>query len=193
MLVLPHKIVAALWKFLTLAQELLLLSLVNTKYMSQELVAVFQGGSFLDFNVFAPIFSLLPAEYQGEVGYNALDDNSQYHPTLAGKMFLVNLKCQICFALLSLLGFTICAVLGMRFPYFRKMSQRYLFNGLIDSMQASFIDAVLCAMVQIKNVCIHRALIRSSHSRIARSTISTPWQPSPHWRSKAVSSRSRST
>ncbi len=73
-------IVVAFWKFLNMEQEIILLAVINTKYMSENLIAAFQGGSFVNFNVFSWLISNLPAEYQGEVGYNALDDNSQYHP-----------------------------------------------------------------------------------------------------------------
>ncbi len=72
--------VAALWKFLNLAQEIILLSLVNTRFVSQELVAAFQGGSFVNFDFFNPLFSLMPPEYRGQVGYNALTDGQQNHP-----------------------------------------------------------------------------------------------------------------
>ncbi len=74
--------IAALWKFLGPAQELQLLAIVNAKYVSNTLVAVFEGSAFLNFNVFSFLFSLLPPEYQGQVGYNALMDNAQYHPNI---------------------------------------------------------------------------------------------------------------
>ncbi len=72
--------VVCLWKFLNMAQELILLSLINTNAISTTLIAVYQGGSFFNFNIFDPILSLLPDYVMGATGYNALDDNSQYHP-----------------------------------------------------------------------------------------------------------------
>ncbi len=132
-------------------QELILLSVVGTKYVSQEVISIFQAGSFVNFNAFSPLLSLLPAEYQGEVWFNTLTDSFQYHPSLQGKMFLANIACHICFTLLSLLGFSMCAVLGLRFAYCRKLSQSYLFCGVINSVQACFIDIVLCGLVQLRN------------------------------------------
>ncbi len=72
--------VASLWKYMSLAQELLLLSVINIRFVSPDLISIFQGGSFANFNLLSPVMSLLPAEYRGEVGYNALQDSSQYHP-----------------------------------------------------------------------------------------------------------------
>ncbi len=61
-------------------QELLLLAVVNTRFVSQGMITVFQGCGFANFAIFDPVFSLLPAEYRGQFGYNALSDRSQYHP-----------------------------------------------------------------------------------------------------------------
>ncbi len=65
-------------------QELLLLSLVNARYITSDLIWTFQANGFASFDVFSLLFSLvlslLPPEYQGQVGYNALSDNAQYHP-----------------------------------------------------------------------------------------------------------------
>ncbi len=74
------ELIAALWKFLNLAQELVLLSVINTKFVSQTLIQIFQGCSFLNFNMFSALLSMLPPDMQGESGYNVLPDNSQYHP-----------------------------------------------------------------------------------------------------------------
>ncbi len=65
---------------MSLAQELLLLSVINVRFVSTDLITIFQSGSFANFNLLSPIMSLLPAEYRGEAGYNALQDSSQYHP-----------------------------------------------------------------------------------------------------------------
>ncbi len=74
--------IAGIWKFMGPAQELLLLSVINTKFASQTLIAVFEGSSFVNFNMFAPLCDLIPAEYTGQVGYNVLEDNAQYHPNI---------------------------------------------------------------------------------------------------------------
>ncbi len=71
---------AAFWKFLSLAQELMLLAVINTKFVSEALISAFQGGSFVNFSMFDMLFALFPAEYQGQVDYNVLDDNAQFHP-----------------------------------------------------------------------------------------------------------------
>ncbi len=65
---------------MTLAEELLLLSVINTQFVLTDLIAIFQGGSFVNFDMLSPIMSLLPDEYRGDAGYNALEDSSQYHP-----------------------------------------------------------------------------------------------------------------
>ncbi len=66
-------------------------------------------------------------------------------------MFLVNLSGQICFAVLSLLGFAACSILGARFIYFRRLARAYVFNGALVSVQSCFIDVMLCSCVQLKN------------------------------------------
>ncbi len=142
--------VAALWKFLNLAQELMLLAVVNTKYTSQTLISIFDGGSFLNFDIFSPLFALLPAEYRGEVGYNALTDHAQYHPSISGKMFIVNVKSQLCFFLVSLLGFATLFLLGLKFRLPRRLADSYLFCGLINSVQSCFVDVLLAAFVQVR-------------------------------------------
>ncbi len=58
----------------------MLLSVINVRSVTQELVQLFQGCGFANFALFAPLFSLLPAEYQGDSGFNALSDSSRYHP-----------------------------------------------------------------------------------------------------------------
>ncbi len=65
-------------------------------------------------------------------------------------MFLVNVRCHICFSLVSLLGFAACAALGRRFRFFRRLKESYIFAGLISSFQACYIDIVLCAFVQLR-------------------------------------------
>ncbi len=72
--------IAALWKFLSLAQELILLAVINAPYVSSNMISLYQGCGFVNFNYFDSFLSLLPADFKGEEGYNALDDNSQYHP-----------------------------------------------------------------------------------------------------------------
>ncbi len=71
-----------LWKFLNLEQELMLLAVVNAQYVSDTLITIFAGLSFINFNVFSPVVGLLPDEILGLVGYNALYDNAQYHPNI---------------------------------------------------------------------------------------------------------------
>ncbi len=71
-----------MWKLLTLEQELLLLSVVDVRFISSDLITAFQGCSFVSFNMFSTLLDQLPAEYRGQVGYNALDDNSEYHPNI---------------------------------------------------------------------------------------------------------------
>ncbi len=65
-------------------------------------------------------------------------------------MFLVNVGCHMCFTLISLLGFGACVVLGMRFAYFRRLRDSYLYCGMIDSVQSCYVDILLCAFVQIR-------------------------------------------
>ncbi len=72
--------IATFWKYLNLEQELLLLSLISTRYMSEDLIAVFEGCDFVNFGVFDYLFNSLPAEYQGEASYNVLDEFPQYYP-----------------------------------------------------------------------------------------------------------------
>ncbi len=67
-------------------------------------------------------------------------------------MFLVNMRSYLVFALLSGLGFAICAIMACWFAYFRQQKQAYIFGGIIVTVQASFIDAVLCAFVQLDYV-----------------------------------------
>ncbi len=70
----------------------MLLSVINTKFLSQDLIATFQGGSFVNFDMFSLLFDLLPVEYRGQVGYNVLTDNSQYHPNI----FFVRMRLLLC-------------------------------------------------------------------------------------------------
>ncbi len=135
-----------------MAQEMMLLSLVNTNMISQDLVLAFEGGNFFNFGFFDLPFVWLRGEYQGEVGYNALDNNFQNHPTLSGKMFLVNIRADGCFSLVSVLGYAVCFLLGRWVAHFRKMADSFLLSGLIYTIQASFIDAVLCSLVQLAYV-----------------------------------------
>ncbi len=65
---------------------------MNTQYISQSLIIVYQGGSFLNFSVFGPLFDLLPGELNGEVGYNALSDDSQYHPYIFYASLIIALR-----------------------------------------------------------------------------------------------------
>ncbi len=67
-------------------------------------------------------------------------------------MFLVNMRSYLVFALLSSLGFAICAIMACRFVYFRQQKEAYIFGGVIETIQASFTDTLLCAFVQLKNV-----------------------------------------
>ncbi len=75
-------LVASIWKFLNLEQELLLLSVINVRFVSQDLITLFQGLGFADLDIFDLLLSSLPAEYRGQVGYNVLTDNAQYHPNI---------------------------------------------------------------------------------------------------------------
>ncbi len=65
-----------------MAQELLLLAVIDVRFISEDLISLFQGLGFVGFNVMDFLFSLLPAEYQGQAGYNVLTDNAQYHPNI---------------------------------------------------------------------------------------------------------------
>ncbi len=67
-------------------------------------------------------------------------------------MFLVNVRCYICLVVLSVLGFVVCAAMEGMSPYFRRLRKSYLFAGVIYTIQACFIDVVLCSVVQFKNV-----------------------------------------
>lgn len=67
-------------------------------------------------------------------------------------MFLVNVWCL--FTTLSLLRFAACAVLGAKFAYFRRLRDYYMYNGMIASVQSCFVDVVLAAIIQIKNVSL---------------------------------------
>lgn len=58
----------------------MLLSIINARYVSTGLVTIYQGFSFVNFNLFDPLLALLPASVKGEDSYNVLDDNTQYHP-----------------------------------------------------------------------------------------------------------------
>ncbi len=78
-------------------------------------------------------------------------------------MFIVNVASYICATVLSLLGFAVCALLGMRFGLFRQLKESYLFSGMINSVQSCFVDVVLCAIIQLKNVC---TLARKGSSRL---------------------------
>ncbi len=73
---------------------------------------------------------------------------------LSGKMFLVNMYSYLVFALLSGLGFAICAIMSYWFAYFRRQKEAYIFCGVIVTIQDSFIDALLCAFIQLSYVII---------------------------------------
>ncbi len=147
-----HMLVAALWKFLNMMQELVLLSMVNTRYITADMIAAFQAGSFVDFDIFSLVVSLFPPEYQGMSDYNRIEDNAQYHPTLAGKMFLSNVWSHLLFTACALLGFVAFSILGRKFAYFRKRSEAFAFCGAIDCVQSCAIDVFLSAAVQLRYV-----------------------------------------
>ncbi len=166
-----------MWKFLSLAQELLLLSIINSPRITSDLISVYQGCGFLNFNMFDSILAMLPDELMGNEDYNALDDNSQYHPSLSGKQFLTNVGCNLLFAVLSVLGFAACVLLSMRFQYFRGLKESYIFGGIICTVQSTFIDVMLAACVQMKdvlaflltNACIaEQQLFDVLHNRLSR-------------------------
>lgn len=71
---------SALWKFISMAQELLLLAVVNTEYITTDLIAVYEACGFVNFNFFDPVIALLPDDIRGLSGYNVIYDNAQYHP-----------------------------------------------------------------------------------------------------------------
>ncbi len=142
---------SAVWKYLNLAQELMLLAVINSRFISPDLISIYQGFSFVNFDFVKQILtSILPDELQGNEGYNALDDNAQYHPSLTGKMFLVNIGQYILFALLTFLGYAACWLLGRWFAYFRKLRDSYVFGGLICCVQASYVDVLLAGFVQLR-------------------------------------------
>ncbi len=145
--------IASIWKFIPAAQELLLLSLISATGVSTSLVRTFRALGFANFALFAPMFSALPAELQGESRHEAMpEDWLQYHPSLQAKTFLVTAKCHACFAAVSILALVACVVLQRRSEYFRKMRQAYLFCGAAFSVQACLVDIVLCVVVQFTDV-----------------------------------------
>ncbi len=169
--VVRENVVAAIWRFLTLAQELLLLSLVNTDKISGDLIMAYEGGSFFNFGFFDMPFKPLSQEYQGQTDYNALDNNFVNHPTLVGKMFIVNFRSDVCFTFVVIVGYAICFLLGRRIPYARKMADSFVFSGIIYTIQASFIDLVLCSAVQILYVSHTHIISPSRHQwNTARTT-----------------------
>ncbi len=155
---------SVLWKYITLAQELMLLSVINSPHVSQSLASAFQGCSFVNFGIFDWLVNLLPAGMVGESGYNALEDNSQFHPAISGKMFLANLYCHFVFTILSILCLIICLALAERSEYFKKRADEYLFTGAIFTLQACFVDVTLAAFVQIKHFSVYNGLFFSFSS-----------------------------
>ncbi len=71
---------AATTGFFSSAQELLLVSLISTKFASPGLIRTFHGLGFSVFAMFRPVFALFPADLRGESGRNAILDHVQYHP-----------------------------------------------------------------------------------------------------------------
>ncbi len=134
-------------------QELMLVATVNMRYhhVSRGLISVFQGASFVNFAIFDPVFLSFSNAFQGEVGYNTFIDYFQYHPSVIGKMFLVNVRCYVCFAIVSLLVFGVGALLAMKYDYFRRLRESYIFSGLYYTVQLGFIDVTLGAIVQFQN------------------------------------------
>ncbi len=61
-------------------QELILLSIINTQYITQSMIAVYEASGFLNFDIFNTLYNQLPDTVTGNEGYNTIYDNSQYHP-----------------------------------------------------------------------------------------------------------------
>ncbi len=73
-------VASALWRFLGDAQELVLLSAINSSNVSQGLVQTFQGIGFANFAVLDLLLGILPVELRGESGASAERERFQYHP-----------------------------------------------------------------------------------------------------------------
>jgi len=68
-----------------MSQEIMLLSIINAPYISQELISTFQAISFTNLRFLVSyLIPLFSAENRGEEKYNFLNDNSQYHPSIFG-------------------------------------------------------------------------------------------------------------
>ncbi len=78
---------------------------------------------------------------------------------IIGKMFLVNVRCYICFVILSLLAFIVSLIAGLKYEYFRKLRDSYLFSGVYYTFQLGFVDLILCSLVQFQHASFsHSAL-----------------------------------
>jgi len=139
------------WKFIGMSQELALLAIINSPDIPQSYISVIQGSSFINFQFLDSLFEYLPAYLRGDVEYNLIEDGSfQYHPSISGKMFLVNIMNQLLILIVSLFGYFTAVVLALKFAYFQSYKKSFIFCGMIRLVQACFNDIILCAFIQLK-------------------------------------------
>jgi len=139
------------WKFIGMSQELALLAIINAPNIPQSYISVIQGSSFINFQFLDPLFEYLPAYIRGDVEYNLIEEGSfQYHPSLSGKMFLVNIMSQLLILIVSLFGYFTAVILALKFVYFQSYKRSFIFCGMIRLVQACFNDIILCAFIQLK-------------------------------------------
>jgi len=138
------------WKFQSVAQELVLMSIINVPNVSPSLISLYQGGSFLSYRFFNPLLEILPEDIRGEETYNILEDNAQNHPSLNGKLFIVNIFSSLCFILTSIIAYFISRALSYKFTFFKSLSDSFVFCGVIRCIQSCFVDIVLAGFIQLK-------------------------------------------
>jgi len=139
------------WKFIGMSQELVLLAIINAPNIPQSYISVIQGSSFINFQFLDPLFEYLPAYIRGDVEYNLIEEGSfQYHPSVSGKMFLVNIMSQLLILVVSLFGYLTAVLLALKFAYFQSYKRSFVFCGIIRLVQACFNDIILCAFIQLK-------------------------------------------
>ncbi len=77
---LKRRCIGGIWKYVSMSQELMLVAVINSPYVSTHLISAYQACGFVNFNFFDSLVDLLPTAAQDGKGYDALYDNAQYHP-----------------------------------------------------------------------------------------------------------------
>ncbi len=138
------------WKYLTAAQELVLLAVVNSRFGFAALVRTFQGCGFVNVGALRPIVGWMFAGISEDAGLVVLPDSAMYHPAIQGSTFAPNVGPYLLFTIISMAGYAGCLLLGEFFSYFRKLREAFWLGGVVSVVQTCYIDVLLVGFIQLR-------------------------------------------